>query len=206
MRCREYKKRYYKLKQKYEKKLEKIRRKIKKLEEKLKEKDRSVELSLVEDVEYSDVSFRHLIVVGQIAKWDVDKALEVLRRTGYKIDDTTRRDVERRLKYARKWLEKYAPERLKFEVAEKVDVEFNEDEKEFLKLYSERLSPEMSPEDIHNLVYEVSREIGLKPSKAFQAIYKAILGKTCGPRAGYFIKSLGIEWVKNKFKECYEKN
>ncbi len=179
---------------------------IDEFEEKLKEKDRSVELSLVEDVEYSDVSFRHLIVVGQIAKWDVDKALEVLRRTGYKIDDTTRRDVERRLKYARKWLEKYAPERLKFEVAEKVDVEFNEDEKEFLKLYSERLSPEMSPEDIHNLVYEVSREIGLKPSKAFQAIYKAILGKTCGPRAGYFIKSLGIEWVKNKFKECYEKN
>ncbi|AEA46169.1 lysine--tRNA ligase [Archaeoglobus veneficus] len=163
-------------------------------------KDRSVELSMVEKVEYSEVPFRHLIVVGQIAKWNLDEVLKILERTGYKIDEVTRKDVERRLVYAKRWLEKFAPEKLKFEIKDSVDVEFSEEERKFLNEYAERLKEDMNPEDIHELVYEVANELGIKPAKAFKAIYKAILGKTYGPRAGYFIKSLGIEWVKRRLK------
>ncbi len=179
---------------------------IDEFEDKIKENDRSVQLSIVSKVEYSDVPFRHLIVVGQIANWQLDKVLEILERTGYKIDDKTVADVKRRLNYAKKWLEKYAPERLKFQIADEVKSEFTDLELKFLKEYAERLSEDMKPEDIHNLVYEVSKDVGIKPSKAFQAIYKAILNKTYGPRAGYFIKSLGISWVKERFKKVYEKN
>ncbi|ADC66125.1 lysyl-tRNA synthetase [Ferroglobus placidus DSM 10642] len=163
-------------------------------------KDRSVQLSIVGDVVYSDVSFRHLVVVGQIANWDLEKALEILSRT-YHVDETVRRDVERRLIYAKRWLEKFAPENLKFEIKEEIEVEFSEDERRFLRTFAERLEEDMSPERIHQLVYEVARELNVKPAKAFQAIYKAILGKNYGPRAGYFIKSLGIEWVKKRFKK-----
>lgn len=173
---------------------------VEEFEEKFKEKDRSVELSLVGDVVYSDVPFRHLIVVGQIANWDLDKVLEIIERTGYRVDEITRKDVERRLKYAKKWIEKYAPDRIKFEIPEKVSVDFSEEEEKFLRTYAERLQNDMSPEEIHTLVYDVSKELGIKPSKAFQAIYKAILGKTYGPRVGYFIKSLGVEWVKERIK------
>ncbi len=179
---------------------------IEEFEERIKERDRSVELSLVGDVVYSDIPFRHLVVVGQIAKWDLEGVLEILKRTGYKIDEVARKDVERRLKYARNWLEKYAPDRIKFEISDSVLVEFSEDEKEFLRVYAEKLHEAMNPEQIHSLVYEVSKEIGIKPAKAFQAIYKAILNKTYGPRAGYFIKSLGIEWVRERFRQCYEKD
>ena len=163
-------------------------------------KDRSVQLSIVGDVVYSDVSFRHLVVVGQIANWDLEKALEILSRT-YHVDDTVRKDVERRLIYAKRWLEKFAPENLKFEIKEEIDAEFNEEERRFLRTFAEKLEEDMSPERIHQLVYEVARELNVKPAKAFQAIYKAILGKNYGPRAGYFIKSLGIEWVKKRFKK-----
>ncbi len=173
---------------------------VEEFEEKFKEKDRSVELSLVGDVVYSDVPFRHLIVVGQIANWDLDKVLEIIERTGYRVDEIARKDVERRLKYAKKWIEKYAPDRIKFEIPENVSVDFSEEEERFLKVYAEKLQNNMSPEEIHTLVYDVSKELGIKPSKAFQAIYKAILGKTYGPRAGYFIKSLGVEWVKERIK------
>ncbi len=179
---------------------------IEEFEERVRERDRSVELSLVGDVVYSDVPFRHLVVVGQIAKWDLEQDLENLRRTGYKIDEITRRDVERRLRYAKNWWEKYAPDRIKFEISDAVSVEFNDDEREFLRMYAERLQETMNPEQIHSLVYDVSREVGIKPAKAFQAIYKAILNKTYGPRAGYFIKSLGIEWVKERLRQCYEEN
>ncbi len=171
-------------------------------EEGIRKKDRAVELSLVGDVEYSDVPFRHLVVVGQIAKWDIERVLEILERTGYRIDEKARRDVERRLKYAKNWLERFAPERLKFEIAESVDPsKFGEEEKEFLRAFAERLDEKMRPEEIHNLVYDVAKEVGLKPAKAFQAIYKAILGKSYGPRAGYFLKMLGIDWVKKRFKQ-----
>ena len=177
---------------------------IDEFERALKLKDRAVELSMVKEVKYSDVSFRHLVIVGQIANWDVNKVLEILQRTGYKIDDVAKRDVERRLKYAKKWLEKFAPERIKFEVirdVEKIEVTFNEKERKFLRAYADRLDESMTPEQIHTLVYEVSKDVTIKPAKAFQAIYKAILGKTYGPRVGYFIKSLGVDWVKERFKK-----
>ncbi len=169
-------------------------------EEGLKTGDRSVELSMVSGVEQSDVPFRHLIVVGQIAKWDLDKVLEILARTGYNIDDRVKRDVERRLRYAKRWLESFASDRLKFEIAEKVDkTKFSDVEREFLRVFAERLREDMSAEDIHNEVYSVANEVGIKPAKAFQSIYKAILGKSYGPRAGYFLKTLGVDWVKERF-------
>ena len=174
-------------------------------EDGLKKGDRAVQLSMISGVVYSDVPFRHLIVVGQIAKWDLNKVLEIIERTGYKVDEITRKDVERRLKYAKAWLEKFASERLKFEIAERVDVSlFSEEELEFLKMFANGLSEGMSAEDIHNKVYEVANTLGLKPAKAFQAIYKAILGKTYGPRAGYFIKTLGVNWFKGRVKEILD--
>ena len=168
-------------------------------EEGIKRGDRSVQLSLVGDVKYSDVPFRHLVVVGQIAKWDVEETIEILERTGYRVDDDLKRDVERRLRYARNWIERFAPERLKFEIPDSVSRDmFGDDERKFLLEFSKKLVNDMSPEEIHNLVYRVSNEVGIKPAKGFKAIYKAILGKEYGPRVGYFIKMLGVDWVKRR--------
>ena len=170
-------------------------------EEGIKKKDRSVELSLIGDVKYSDIPFRHLIVVGQIAKWDINKVFEILSRT-YTIDDTARKDVERRIRYAKSWLEKFAPDNLKFEIVEKVDpTMFDEEEKRFLRELASKLNEGMNAEEIHNTIYSVAKSLQIKPSKAFQSIYKAILGKTYGPRAGYFIKMLGVDWVKRRLSE-----
>ncbi len=166
-------------------------------EEGLKKGDRSVQLSMINT--YGDVPFRHLIVVGQIAKWDMKKMMEILERNGYKIDV---KDVERRLRYARNWLEKFASERLKFEIAEDIEKDiFSEEEIIFLKEFAKSLEENMNAEDIHNKVYEVANSLGIKPAKAFQAIYKAILGKTYGPRAGYFIKTLGVDWFKERVRK-----
>ncbi len=174
---------------------------IDEFEEGLKKGDRSVQLSMIPNVVYSDVPFRHLIVVGQIAKWDLNKIFEILRRNGYDINDVVRRDVERRIKYARAWLERFASDRLKFEIVEIDKSIFSEEELRFLKEFAESLREDMSAEEIHNKVYEVANAIGIKPAKAFQAIYKAVLGKTYGPRAGYFIKTLGVDWFKNRVRE-----
>jgi lysyl-tRNA synthetase class 1 len=178
---------------------------IDEFEDAYKGEDRSVQLSMVSEVEYSDVPFKHIIVVGQIAKWSVDDVLEILERTGYKINGTIKKDVVRKMKFARKWLEHYAPERLKFEIIDDIP-ELEEGEKKFLKNFSNSLKEDMDADEIHKLVYDMANESGLKPKKAFKIIYKVILGKTYGPRIGYFLKSLGAEWVKTRFKKTYEKN
>ncbi len=164
----------------------------------IKRNDRSVKLSVFGDVTYSDIPFRHLIVVGQIANWDYEKVIEILSRN-YEVDENVRRDVKRRLKYAKAWIEKFAPDSMKFEVKDKVDVKLTQNEIDFLTRFAEKLKNDMSAEAIHKLIYEVANEKNMKPSKAFQAIYKAILGKTHGPRAGYFIKLLGVEFIKKRF-------
>lgn len=179
---------------------------IDEFEERFTENDRSVQLSLVGEVEYSEVPFRHLIVVGQIANWDVDKTIEILARTGYRISEKERRDIERRLKYAKSWIEKYAPDKIKFSIPESVEANLNHEERIFLWRYQEKLDENMTPEQVHTLVYEIAKETGIKPAKAFQAIYKAILGKSYGPRAGYFIKSLGVRWVKERFRKILTEN
>ncbi|MEM0330381.1 MAG: hypothetical protein QXW84_03275 [Archaeoglobaceae archaeon] len=61
----------------------------------------------------------------------------------------------------------------------------------------------MNADEIHTLVYEVAKELGIDANKAFKAIYKILVGKEQGPRVGYFIKSLGVEWVKKRFHEAY---
>ncbi|MCS7121864.1 MAG: lysine--tRNA ligase [Archaeoglobaceae archaeon] len=164
-------------------------------EEKLRKKDRGAELSLVSKISYSEVPFRHVVVLGQIANWDVEKVLNMLKRSGYSIE---RSDVERKLSYAKKWLERFAPENLKFKISEKIEVEFDNDERTFLCSFAEKLNELMSAEEIHALVYEVSREVKVDPSKAFKAIYKAILNRDHGPRIGYFIRSLGVDWFRER--------
>jgi lysyl-tRNA synthetase class 1 len=174
---------------------------IDEFEEKFKEKDRSVQLSLVHEVNYSEVPFRHLIVVGQIANWNLERVLEILERNGYKREDV-RSDVERRLKYCKVWLEKYAPKNLKFELISG-KVEISEEEKSFIERYSERLKEDMNAEEVHKLVYEVAKEVGIDANRAFKTIYRILIGKDYGPRLGYFIKSLGVDWVKKRFYEAY---
>ncbi len=165
--------------------------------------DRSVELSVVEDCSYSEVPFRHLIVVGQIAGWDTDRILEILERNGHEITESLKMDVERRARYARAWLEKYAPENLKFRVKSREEIrsEFSEDERRFLRMFAESVEEGMSAERLHRLVYDVAEKAGIKASKAFQAIYKAILDTKHGPRAGYFLQSLGTDFVRKRFME-----
>lgn len=178
---------------------------IEDFEKAVEEGDRSTELSMVTDTQYSNVPFKHIIVVGQIAKWELEKVLEMLERTGYQITEVVRSDVERKMSYAKKWLRKYAPERLVFEITEDVPT-LKDEEKVFLNEFSKNMSDEMGADEIHQLVYDVATNMGLKPKKAFGTIYKVILGKTYGPRIGYFLKSLGAKWVERRFKTAYEKD
>ena len=57
-------------------------------------------------------------------------------------------------------------------------------------------------ESVQDVVFDLSKEVGLKPRDAFGAIYISILGRQRGPRAGFFLASMDMEWVVARFREA----
>jgi lysyl-tRNA synthetase class 1 len=165
---------------------------------------RAIELSLAGGIRPIGIPFKHLVVAAQAARFDVDRTLELLERTGSGRLD--REAVAARLGYARRWLDSYAPEELRFDVRAELPPEvfsLDENQKKFLRLMAERLHETMDGEAIHHLVYDLAKEIpGSVPARLFEAIYIALLGKPRGPRAGSFIAILGVPFCSERFRQA----
>ena len=58
------------------------------------------------------------------------------------------------------------------------------------------LENSMDALEIHNKVYEFSKEKGISPKELFSGCYKTLIGKERGPRLGKLIYALGVEKVK----------
>ena len=166
--------------------------------------ERSLALSRAAGFEPVGVPFKHLVVVAQAARFELDAILSILERTGY--PGLQPQAVAARLGFARQWLENFAPEDLKFEVKETLPPEaasLSEAQRTFLARLATSLSPDLDGEEIHALVYALAREVpGAKPAELFQAIYLALLGKPRGPRAGWFVAALGAESCAARFREA----
>ncbi|MEW5807617.1 MAG: lysine--tRNA ligase [Acidobacteriota bacterium] len=166
--------------------------------------ERAIILSRAAGFKSIDIPFRHIVVVAQIANFDIDNAIEILRRSGYLQVD--REELERRMIYAKRWLAEFAPEEVKFEVRERTPEEagsLSESQKRFLRILAERIGDRRSGEEIHQLIYSIAEEIeGVEPYGLFEAIYLSILGKERGPRAGWFLAFLDRQFVINRFQDA----
>ena len=172
---------------------------------------RIYELSQVAEVPSAKpqlVPFRFAAVLGQVMR-DPEHAVEILtaRKVLIKPND---RDIELallRLQRAREWVEKHAPERLRFKLLEKLPPSTKEAltelQRQALSQLADDLSKrEYSPIELHNRVYDVARGMGLEPPKLFEAIYLVLTGRASGPRVGNFISALDKEFVIGRFREA----
>jgi len=166
--------------------------------------ERSVDLSQAGGFRPVGIPFKHLVVVSQAAHFDLDEVMEILARSGYAGAD--REAVASRLTLVRRWLERFAPEEMRFAVCEDLPAvakELDADQRAFLASLAEKLSGEMDGEGIYKLVYDLAVEYeATKPAALFQAIYLSLLGKARGPRAGSFITVLGPEFCAERFRQA----
>lgn len=166
------------------------------------EDERLVELC-ISDLQpvVSAVPFTHLVASYQSALKDEDKTLEIIKRVESDVDAEL---VKRELKYIDSWLNNWAPEDIKFELREKIDAkDFSGDEKKFLSDLAGKI--EKAPDDadgewFHKAIYEIKEEQGLEPNFIFPALYKALIGKQKGPRAGWFLSILPRDWLIARLK------
>jgi lysyl-tRNA synthetase class 1 len=56
----------------------------------------------------------------------------------------------------------------------------------------------MSGDEVQNLLYSTAVELGLKPKRAFAALYTVLLGRKSGPKAGPFVAGLPVEMVHGR--------
>ncbi len=149
------------------------------------------------------VPFNHLVVVAQTVGGDVDAAAEMLRRGGYAEAAEDPEKLARDLSYARNWAEEWAPESMRLGLLEpgesrEAAAGLDDEQRAYLREVSEKLAPEMDGEAVQDLLYSTAIGRGIKPKRAFAAVYRVLLGKTSGPKAGPFIAGLPDERVRER--------
>jgi lysyl-tRNA synthetase, class I len=148
----------------------------------------------------SRVPFSHLVASYQASLKDADTTLEVIKRTEYRETAEADADIIRNeLTFIDAWLEKRAPDDVKFALTKSVDAgSFTEQEQAFLKALGDKAAGAPADADgawFHNAIYELKDAMGLQPKEMFTTLYKALIGKTSGPRAGWFLSILPRDWL-----------
>jgi lysyl-tRNA synthetase, class I len=150
------------------------------------------------------VPFTHLVTVAQTVGEDADAAAEMLRRGGYEEAARDTDKLARDLYYARNWAAEWAPESMRLGLLEldessEAAAGLDDEQREYLREVSGRLQPGMDGQAVQDVLYSTAIERGLKPKRAFAAVYRVLLGKTSGPKAGPFIAGLPLDQVRHRF-------
>lgn len=148
----------------------------------------------------SRVPFSHLVASYQASLKDVDKTLEVLRRTEYaQLVDEEAEIIKAELKYIDEWLQRWAPEDVKFRLQEAINSsEFSHQEQAFLRQLGDKVAKAPTDADgawFHAAIYKLKDQLDMEPTDMFATLYRALIGKTSGPRAGYFLSILPRDWL-----------
>jgi len=112
--------------------------------------------------------------------------------------------LKQRTEHVKYWLKMFAPEMVKFEVKkELLKIALSKNQKEFLKsLHEKILTISWSPEEIHNAIYEASKEKDIQIKTAFETLYQIILAQEKGPRAGFFLSNIDKQFILKRLTEA----
>lgn len=153
----------------------------------------------------SNVPFSHLVASYQSALRDKNKTLDIIRRTEHAVTVDGQEDVIlKELDYIDAWLNKWASEDTKFDLLKSVEnLELSDAQKSYLASLADKI--ESAPQDadgewFHKAVYDLKDASGLPPKELFTTLYQVIIGKTSGPRAGWFLSILPRDWLISRLR------
>ena len=151
-------------------------------------------------------AFGHLATLIQIP--GVDVVARMGAEKGTALSDRERAILDERAGAARVWLETYAPESTRLtihhEAVPPTAAELDADQRQFLMSLADRAEREepASGDAWQALIFTVANEGGLPGRRAFEAIYRAFLGRPNGPRAGWLLASLDPIFVRDRAREA----
>jgi lysyl-tRNA synthetase class 1 len=151
----------------------------------------------------SPVPFSHLVATYQSVLRSPAETVEALTRTHEAIAQNTK-VIKNELRYIDNWLDKWAPDEVKFELRQEITAdEFSAEQKSYLSRLADRA--EQAPADaggewFHKAIYELKEADNLSPQQVFEPLYLALIGKKSGPRAGWFLSILPRDWLIERLR------
>lgn len=121
-------------------------------------------------------------------------------------NEIKKQEFEEWAKYARIWVEKFAPESEKFTLKKELPKEIqnlSKEQKIFLAKIASEINKTWDAEEFQKSLYEWAKKIGISSKEAFSAIYIALIGKNHGPKASWLILSLDKKFVKERFTNIH---
>ncbi len=135
----------------------------------------------------------------------LDPVREIEKRKGSPLTAIERRHLDARIASAKIWVENYASEEEKTRLQETLPAraqELTQTQRSFLQNLANAL-PETAWEDnaLQAKVFEVARMTPIEQPVAFKAIYRVLLDREAGPKAGNLLAFLDRDFVISRFRE-----
>ncbi len=153
--------------------------------------------------DYATANFQLITALVQMPH--LDAAREIEKRAGRPLTEIERKHLERRIQSARLWVEHYAKEEEKTRLQETLPARANElsaVQRAFLQALAAAL-PQTTWEDdaLQSKIFEVARLTPIEQPVAFKAIYRVLLDREAGPKAGNLLAFLDPKFVIPRFQE-----
>jgi len=157
----------------------------------------------------ASIPFRHFITLVQIARGDFTELLRVIQRSGFTVheqSETELAELRKKAGYVEQWLRIYAPQSVKFELQLTAPVEalsaLSAPQRAALGLLARELEAgqNLTAEAWHKKIYEIAATLSIEPKEVFEAMYRALLKKPSGPRAGWLLASLEPSFLKERLE------
>ncbi len=139
--------------------------------------------------------FRHLTTILQVYENDFKKVEDYFKKELKSKNDEEK--LRKRASCAWNWLQKYAPEEMRFTVQKNPPkLKPNENERKVLQGLIEELKKKTKEEKLAQRIYDLCNENNVKPKDFFKLGYKILLNKERGPRLASFMLILGERAIK----------
>jgi lysyl-tRNA synthetase class 1 len=150
-------------------------------------------------------SFGHVATLVQVKPIEPDT---FAAEKGSSLTPRERDIAAERIAAARRWLETYAPETARFVV--QVDAlpaaaaELDAEQRGYLAALADSIAADRpaAGDAWQARIFSVAAGRGVANGRAFEAIYRAVLGRTNGPRAGWLLAGLDPGFVIGRLHEA----
>jgi lysyl-tRNA synthetase, class I len=148
--------------------------------------------------------FSQVAYLVQMPHIDIFKEVEKEKGSPLTTEDCA--EIELRKTYATRWLDLYAPEDYKFDIKKTVPgqvKDFTAEQKAVLAQILEyiRSKDVLDGQELHTQLHEIRKASPVEPKAFFEALYLSFLGKSSGPKAGWFFSVLDKKFVEQRLSE-----
>lgn len=165
---------------------------------------RAFVLSQIEDTLPKKTTFlpRFRSVANYLELPNIDLVERFAQEKGSSLTDFEKEILMERISFAKVWLEKFAPDEYRYHLSE-IEVgslTLTVQQKDFLRSLAPIWEGALDPEKLQADVFNLIKSQNINSKDAFKALYRVILDKDYGPRAGWLLKKFPKEKIISRLK------